>query len=186
VAVTKAISFDGAENLREGAAFATRIGKPLTQFITIHWFKADGSENADRRFARLRECAQKWLVRKGVPLTCCWVLEAPKQNVHSHMAIHLPPDLVESFSAMLSTWVGGNDVPGMIDVKPATTLGWRRYLLKGVGPAGWDKFNIPHRHRVPQGKIKGKRSGTSQNLGPAARKRWNDRMIRHLEDQKAA
>jgi hypothetical protein len=186
MAVTRAISGSAATNLKEAATFANNIGKPLNQFVTIHWYKADGAADASPRFARFRECAQKWLYRKGVPLTCCWVLESPKGEIHSHMAIHLPPKLLASFTAMLPVWVGGNDIPGMIDVGPITTNGWRQYVLKGIGPAGWDKFNIPHRHRNSQGRIKGKRCGTSQNIGPAARKRWSDRITRQFQEQKAA
>jgi hypothetical protein len=44
------------------------------------------------------------------------------------------------------------------------------YLIKGGGPDVWKRFpRIRKDWRKPQGIIVGKRCGTSQNLGPAAR-----------------
>ena len=46
-----------------------------------------------------------------------------------------------------------------------------KYLIKGGGPKVWKKFNLKKDHRRLQGVIHGKRCGTTQNLGPAARRR---------------
>jgi hypothetical protein len=43
------------------------------------------------------------------------------------------------------------------------------YLVKGGGPDVWRRFGVPHSWRKPQGLIFGKRCGTTQNIGPAAR-----------------
>jgi hypothetical protein len=45
------------------------------------------------------------------------------------------------------------------------------YLLKGAGPDVWRKFGVPAIWRASQGVITGKRCGTTENIGPAARKR---------------
>jgi hypothetical protein len=45
------------------------------------------------------------------------------------------------------------------------------YLIKGGGPAVWRKFGVPLRWRKPQGIIYGKRCGTAENIGRAARRR---------------
>jgi hypothetical protein len=46
------------------------------------------------------------------------------------------------------------------------------YLIKGGGPKVWRKFpRIRKAWRQPQGIIHGKRCGTSQNIGRAARER---------------
>jgi hypothetical protein len=46
------------------------------------------------------------------------------------------------------------------------------YLLKGGGKQAWKLFpRIKQEWRKPQGVIFGKRSGCTQNLGPAARRR---------------
>ena len=45
------------------------------------------------------------------------------------------------------------------------------YLLKGGGPEVWKRFRVKKKFRESQGVIHGKRCGTSQSLGPAARLR---------------
>jgi hypothetical protein len=44
-----------------------------------------------------------------------------------------------------------------------------KYLLKGGGPKVWKLFRLRNEHRRLQGVIHGKRCGTTQNIGPAAR-----------------
>ena len=44
-----------------------------------------------------------------------------------------------------------------------------KYLIKGGGPKVWKLFRLRKEHRRLQGIIHGKRCGTTQNLGPAAR-----------------
>jgi hypothetical protein len=46
------------------------------------------------------------------------------------------------------------------------------YLVKGGGTDVWRRFGVPHCWRKPQGLIFGKRCGTTENIGVAARKRW--------------
>jgi hypothetical protein len=46
------------------------------------------------------------------------------------------------------------------------------YLVKGGGPDVWRRFCVPRCWRKPQGVIHGKRCGTTENIGPAARARW--------------
>jgi hypothetical protein len=46
------------------------------------------------------------------------------------------------------------------------------YLVKGGGPDVWRRFGVRRLWRRPQGLIFGKRYGTTQNIGPAARARW--------------
>jgi hypothetical protein len=43
------------------------------------------------------------------------------------------------------------------------------YLIKGGNREVWKRFRIRKRWRESQGTIQGKRCGTTQNLGPAAR-----------------
>jgi hypothetical protein len=47
-----------------------------------------------------------------------------------------------------------------------------KYLIKGGGPAVWDRFRIRKEQRRSQGIIYGKRCGTTENIGPTARRRW--------------
>ena len=58
------------------------------------------------------------------------------------------------------------------------------YLLKGGGPDVWQAFGVPMSWRKRQGLIVGKRCGTTENIGPAARQRWSNRL--HQVKQAAA
>ena len=44
-----------------------------------------------------------------------------------------------------------------------------KYLIKGGGPKVWKRFRLRKKHRRLQGIIHGKRCGTTQSLGRAAR-----------------
>jgi hypothetical protein len=44
-----------------------------------------------------------------------------------------------------------------------------KYLIKGNGPKVWKRFNLRKEHRRLQGLIHGKRCGTTENIGKAAR-----------------
>jgi hypothetical protein len=46
-----------------------------------------------------------------------------------------------------------------------------KYLIKGGGPKVWKRFRLRKEHRRLQGIIHGKRCGTTQNIGSAARHR---------------
>jgi hypothetical protein len=46
-----------------------------------------------------------------------------------------------------------------------------KYLIKGGGPQVWKHFRLRQEHRRSQGLIQGKRCGTSQNIGRAAREK---------------
>ena len=61
------------------------------------------------------------------------------------------------------------------------------YLIKGGGPTVWKLFpRIRKEWRKAQGIIFGKRCGTSQNLGPAARRRHGCRQPCIGSDQSAS
>ena len=46
-----------------------------------------------------------------------------------------------------------------------------KYLIKGGGREVWKRFRLRKEHRHMQGIIHGKRCGTTQNIGRAARRR---------------
>ncbi len=53
-----------------------------------------------------------------------------------------------------------------------------KYLIKGGGREVWKRFGLRKEHRCSQGIIHGKRCGTTENIGPAARRRWKERQGR--------
>jgi hypothetical protein len=58
------------------------------------------------------------------------------------------------------------------------------YLIKGGGSDVWKAYGVPVCWRKRQGVIAGKRCGTTENIGAAARQRWRSRL--HGEKQAAA
>ena len=50
-----------------------------------------------------------------------------------------------------------------------------KYLIKGGDKKVWERFRVRKEHRRLQGLIHGKRCGTTENIGPAARRRWKQR-----------
>jgi hypothetical protein len=60
------------------------------------------------------------------------------------------------------------------------------YLLKGGGLDVWRKFGVPRCWRKPQGIIHGKRCGTTENIGSAARRRWTEQQRRSCEAEARA
>jgi hypothetical protein len=47
-----------------------------------------------------------------------------------------------------------------------------KYVIKGGGADVWKRFGVSKKDQRSQGLIFGKRCGTTENIGPAARKRW--------------
>ena len=98
--------------------------------------------------------------------------------MHSHLLFHLPAEYrvgrkLDELTVALERLVAlhGDGIWSEYAVKLKI---WRDpdglYLLKGGGPEVWRLFRIKKKFREPQGVIHGKRCGTSQNLGPAARR----------------
>jgi hypothetical protein len=51
------------------------------------------------------------------------------------------------------------------------------YLLKGGGRDVWRKFGVPTCWREAQGVIHAKRCGVTENIGPAARRRYREQKV---------
>ena len=177
-----------AKNLMEALAFARKLGTPLNAHATINWEDTDAGDDPDgRRFARVREGFDKWLLRRGIQggLTCVWVREKTSDArggaVHSHMLFRLPHrflsgrgrvEVEDALERLIARHGGGKCLDGASKItEPDEPDGI--YFLKGGGADVWDEFNVPHQWRTAQGKIYGKRCGFTENIGPTARKRWN-------------
>jgi hypothetical protein len=178
---------------------AERIGLPLTHFITINFSLTQiDPANATLAFQRLRlSFFNKWATRVGHGVgkafapTYAYSFENERDgvafdtveadaphNVHVHWLAHIPATRVFDFEAHVWGWldaVGGRVSPASaIDIIPIDNeKGLRRYILKGTNQSWAAHFGAAH---APQGLIVGRRSGTSVNLGPAARIRLDRQM----------
>lgn len=173
---------------------ARRLGTPLTHYIVIN-FASTGVDprQAVPAFSRLRRHDfNKWArrpTRRGGPAfvpTYAYTFENERDgvpfltmepgdphNVHVNWSVHLPPERVHDFEHQIWEWVdaradgiaGGAET---IHIQPiTTTLGG--YLIKGAQPKALALYGRGQ-EPMPQGLIIGRRSSTSQNLGPAARR----------------
>jgi hypothetical protein len=171
---------------------AERIGLPLTHHITINFSLTEiAPQDATTAFQKLRlSHFNKWAARPcrgaGEVFTpahaYCFENErdgvafdiiepgAP-HNVQVHWLAHIPHARLHDFEMRVWGWVdtvGGRISPaGAIDIGPIFhEKGLRRYLLKGIAEPWAAQFGAAYK---PQGLIIGRRSGTSINLGRAAR-----------------
>jgi hypothetical protein len=184
-----------AQNMMEAVAFAKLIDLPLVAHLTVHWAFTDIGDDPDGKlFAKFREGLDKWARRHGFPLTGIWARERLSRGqaevVHCHLLFHLPVQfrsgkgLREAESAIyrLINRHGRRDgdkhghgywadevIKLVIHDNPDG-----KYLIKGGGPEVWKRFGIRKEHRRSQGLIFGKRCGTTENTGAAARRRSKD------------
>jgi len=175
-----------ATNLMEAVTFAREIGTSLNAHATIHWAGTKVGDDPDGRlFAKVREGFDKWLKRHGFlgGLTAIWVRErlsgGSAEVVHCHMLFHLSRpftygrkriEVERELEALIDRHGDGNYADYTLKLTfPPNPNGV--YLLKGGGPDVWRRFAMPKPWRKSQGLVKGKRCGTTENIGPAARRR---------------
>jgi hypothetical protein len=177
-----------ASNLMKALAFARVIGRTLNTHATIHWIGTKAGDDPDgRRFAKVREGFDKWLLRHGVTggLTAVWVRErllgSSGEIDHDHMLFHLAHpflggrkqvEVVRALERLIDRHGDGNFAHCTLKLTfPEQPNGI--YLLKGGCPDVWRRFGVPSLWRgASQGVIIGKRFGTTENIGAAARDRW--------------
>jgi len=170
-----------AANLHHATRLAIKLGLPLNRFVTINYSKtACVPRDASARFRLLlASWFARWLRRhpknrKACPPTYVWVFEAGGDQTAVHWLIHIPRGLIREFGRALLTWLeitAGPIEGGVVRHKRIyNVVGLKRYVLKGMDPHFATKWEIRH---IPQGVVIGKRSGTSRNLGPTARRATN-------------
>lgn len=176
----------------DGLAFAREIGTPLTAHLSIHWGGTSTADDPDGKLlAKFREGLDKWLQRQEIPggLTAIWIRERQRNKrahsrsevTHAHVLLHLPDRYKRNGpwrEALMRT------VERLVDRQGEGNLHDRtfpenpdgKYFLKGATPAAWREWHVPERwqSRRGEGVIEGKRCGTTENIGPAARRRWRE------------
>ena len=177
---SKTISVAHATNLIEAVEFAKSVSLPLVAHLTLHWSGTVAFDDHNgTRFAKVREGLKKVLLRRGIPSAWIWCRECKAHTdiVHCHLLFHLPVEYrfgpkLEEMKAHLVRLVDRHGDGNLGEFAVQLRI-WPNpdglYLIKGGGPKVWKHFRIKKRWRQSQGVIHGKRCGTSQNLGPAAR-----------------
>lgn len=185
-----ALSTAQIANLIAAKAYAAQIGLPLNRMITIHWEAAgvplEGMTKATGRFVDL---LTKTLARHGSQTACLWVHEGGEdKGGHCHLLIHVPANLVPKIIKLQRGWLRRiTNRPYKANVIHSAPVGGRlgvetgspslhaanlevalNYLIKGADDAAAMVHGL---ERIQHGGLViGKRCGTSQNIGPKARK----------------
>jgi len=180
-----------ADKIWEAANHAEQIRQPLNAFLTIHWDNQGGSGTVQERNSHLLIKVRHWLCRRDHDLAVIWVIDhGIVSGQHAHNLINVPRNLLPGFKDMLPQWTGIPALPR--DQWPAEKrrkrhvlgygqdgiwhferlydhgVGLRRYILKGAV----DRYHRYGIRQMDQGMVIGKRCGTSNSLGKAARSRY--------------
>jgi hypothetical protein len=168
----------------EAVRFARSISLPLVAHLTIHWSLTDvGDDPNGALLAKFRDGLDKWLHRHGIALTGVWARErqagGQSDVVHCHLLFHLPlmfraGKKLRQVEAAITRLVKrhGRDITDERVIKLVIHDNPDgKYLIKGGGPKVWKRFRLSKEHRRLQGLIFGKRCGTTENIGPATRRR---------------
>lgn len=188
------IGFKGTQTLYYAQRQAERIGLPLNTLMTINFSHTDIAPwEAVPAFGRWRSnhfC--KWARRpqKGQgkpfePTYAYWfenkkgaevygdVSEGLPHNIHVQMYAHVPVERVFNLRGRAFEWL--DFIAGSMSAAEAVKIslvktdnGVMKYGRKGAGKAAAKRYGASD-VRSPQGAIVGRRTGTSVNIGPAAR-----------------
>jgi hypothetical protein len=169
---------EDADNARAAIDFAEQIGAPLNLCITINWSFFDDTLRDEKRLARAQERLRHLLKRRGLALYWYWARELSASScAHTYIHAHDPfNDGGATVERLLHLAFAPDGPPGQrgVHVQPVDEarggpFGWWAYSFKGLTHAAAQQRGI--RNYSPQGKIVGKRSGLTQNLNRAARRR---------------
>lgn len=173
-----------ARNLLSADGFADEIGRPFNVAIDINWSKTSAEDDTHGHLLRaFRKAAGRWLRENGAGgLTCAWVRERPTHPVprpNAHLNCHIPSALYMPFVKNAHRFLPRGCVAFEAEAIYIQLIGFtaedhrRRseYLLKGAHTKARLKIR---RKRISQGRIYGKRCGTSADIGLAARLRWQE------------
>lgn len=193
--VSTEIGWKGTQTHYYAEKQAENIGLPLNTKITLNFdLTSIQPWDATAAFGKWRtQRFNKWARRpckgrgKAFEPTYAYVFENKKDpivyneigeglphNVHVHMYAHIPAERLFDFSGRAYEWL--DEMAGPISAQQAVKIQWvtedngvMQYDRKGASKAAAKRYGVKDL-QCPQGMIIGRRSGTSLNLGPTARK----------------
>lgn len=131
--------------------------------------------------------AREWCWRRGEDLAYIWTRETAQLGTHAHVFYHIPDRINSAFARHQWRLIrqACNKAYAPHACKSRLVTGWSRYvdgepatfianynevlgyLLKGADRTVIESLNLPKQQYG--GRVTGKRCGTSQNIGKAAR-----------------
>ena len=189
------IGFKASQTLYYARQHSERIGLPLTHYCVINFSNTRlDPRSAVDCFAKIRrDNFSKFATprsKRGGPAfvpTYAYTFEnerdgvafmtmeaGDEHNVHVNWLLHLPASRVQAFEHQVWEWVekrtgGITGGASTIFIAPITTATVSNYITKGAQQVALDRYGGDQKHE-PQGLIVGRRSSTSRNLGPTARR----------------
>jgi len=185
------------QNLTNAVLFSDRQGQQLISGMTVLWSHLPGFKSVElpRLQTRLFKRITQWAERNGFELCAVWVRENGKQKKeHLHVIWNVPVNLLGDLERFILADMrfskggvemsrGGYGRFGMRTQK--MRLGKLRYMLKAYDHRHFRYYLresqntgeiLGIQHRGTDGALDCKRAGTTQNIGPAARKRagWQE------------
>lgn len=166
-----------AQNFDAAWRFAIELGYAPNLFVSINWAEAPSDLDAVERLTRFKDALKAFMQRHapGVPPIWLEVREKPRKGENVHLALYVPDELRERFTAAARRWVERPAVdatPAAVDVRPVGPRWWDRrdYMLKGGDEAVQKQFDTARFKKGGQGTIEGPRIRVSHAIGPSARK----------------
>lgn len=205
------IGFKGTQTLYYAQRQANRIDLPLNTLLTINFSHTTiAPQNAVPAFGRWRNSHfGKWARRpqkgKGKPFepTYAYWFENKRgaevydeigdglpHNVHVQMYAHVPVDRFFDLRGRAFEWLDfiadGMSAAQAVKINLVTTdNGVMKYGRKGAGKAAAKRYGAED-VQSPQGAIIGRRTGTSVNLGPTARRAMDKKLgiVRRMPERR--
>jgi hypothetical protein len=195
------LTFEQVANLANAVAFVSQTSNRLVVGITLIWSHVAGFRE-DRLSAlttRLLDRLGRWLRRHvQIDLYAVWTRERGLQkghhiNIMANIPVHLVPRLQEYLTTSFRIKQRGIDCSyGAFGMQTlAMQMGKLRYFCKSLDHTafvyrGFETFNVAEmlgiRHVGTDGEIRAKRAGTTENLGPKARRAAGWKEARFPED----
>jgi hypothetical protein len=186
-----------ALELIKASQFANASDIHLTVHITLCWRFCGMLDQREgfSAFQSFRELLRKWMNYHGHELFCVWANENSHTNgFHSHLLLHCPDHMIQQLRVVAPAWVpvehpqAVNIATPWKNANPANAQnGILRYVLKTIDPEATlvnsqtgeivltaTLLGIDNRKTADNpasNPINVKRTGSSQNIGRAARKR---------------
>jgi hypothetical protein len=171
-----------ARNLLAAHEFADALGMPLNVSVNINWSRTSADDDTHGNQLRAwRKAAGRFLRDRGAGgLTCTWARERPTTPVprpNAHLNCHIPAAHYDAFVKNAHRFMPQGVVCfereaiwiELIGLTAEDSGRRSEYLIKGAHPKARLRMK---RKRIYQGRVKGKRCGTSEDIGLAARLRW--------------
>lgn len=159
--------------------------------ITIHWESAGVPiDKIARATGHFLDLLTKTIDRQGSRTAWIWVHEGgERKGGHCHMLVHVPASIVTKVTKLQMRWLRrvtrrpyrakvilSRPIGGLLGIhttnRPlhfANVTAALAYLMKGASNDAAKEFQLDRLE--PGGLVIGKRCGTSQNVGPKARRK---------------